>query len=223
MSVNTVQTYLDLISSTYTNQPDFNAVVSLGVAPAVQIQQVLSTLIPLFDLDTPPVGTQLDIIGEWVGVSRNIAIPITGVFFTWDGAADLGWDFGVWPNGNQTSITTLPDSSYLTLIRATIAANNWDGTTEGAYDIWDNIFPELTIGIQDNCDMSFDLIVSGAAIDSLTLALITGGYIQLRPEGVEISVYYTSQGGNPIFAWDVESTLFQGWDEGYWATAIAPT
>lgn len=219
----TVQDYLDLVTSEYADQPDFLAVLTANTSIPVQVQAVLASMIPLFDLDTPPVGAQLDIIGQWVGVSRNIAVPIAGVFFTWDGAADVGWDYGVWSGeGTPTDITSLPDDAYLNLIRGTIAANNWDGTTNGAYAIWDQVFTGFTIAIQDNQDMSYDLILMGGIIDSLTLALITGGYINLRPEGIEISGYFVSQGDEPIFSWDLDTAYFQGWDAGYWATEIAP-
>jgi hypothetical protein len=181
-------------------------------------------MIPIFDLDTPPVGNQLDIIGQWVGVSRNVSIPITGVYFTWDGASTLGWDFGTWQPGNApVSITVLPDDAYLTLIRARIAANQWDGTTEGAYKIWNQIFPQFTILIQDECNMSYNLAIIGGIVDSLTLVLIAGGYIPLRPEGVLINEYLVSVDTNPAFAWDSDSEYLQGWDEGSWLKIVPPT
>jgi hypothetical protein len=214
----TVQDYLDLITSQYANQPDFLAVVSLAVAPACQVQAVLASMIPLFDLDTPPVGDQLDIIGQWVGVSRNIDIPITGVFFTWDSTAALGWDSGQWAQPGQTNITVLPDAAYLNLVLGTIAANNWDGTTNGAYAVWDQLFPDLTVVIQDYENMSYAMGIIGV-IDALTQALISGGYIKLRPEGIEITDYYFST--VPMFAWDLDTPLLQGWGSGQWATQVS--
>lgn len=217
-----IQDYLNLIPSSNAEQPDFNAVVAVSVSVAVQVQALLQSMIPIFDLSLPPVGNQLDIIGQWVGISRNIAEPIGGVFFTWDNAADLGWDFGIWATtSDQTDITVLPDAQYLTLINAKIAANGWDGTTDGAYAIWNALFTTVTILIQDYQNMSYSLGIIGGSLDSLTLALITGGYIPLRPEGVQIVSYFTSPG--PVFAWDSDSTLLQGWNTGLWATFIAPT
>src|ERR1700727_3458736 len=101
MAQNTVQTYLDLITSAHAQQPNFVATVSLSVGAYVQIQNLFTSMISLFDLDSPPVGNQLDIIGQWAGVSRNVLIPGDEVFFTWDGTnANLGWDQGTWaPEG----------------------------------------------------------------------------------------------------------------------------
>ncbi len=71
--------------------------------------------------------------------------------------------------------------------------------------------------------MSYALAVVGGVIDSLTLALLTGGYIPLKPEGVRVSNYYVSIDSSPIFGWDVDTGLFAGWDSGSWLREIAPT
>lgn len=217
-----VQDYLGLITSEYTKQPNFNATVAFMVALQVRVQQLMDQMTgPLFDLSTPPVGDQLDILGLWVGASRQVTIPLQGVFFTWDGTTTLGWDSGSWqPAGNPTSITSLPDDAYLTLILATIAANNWDGTTTGAYKVWDDVFPQFKILIQDNCNMTYELAVIGGVVDAITVALISGGYIHLRPEGVRVDAYFVSVDTNPAFCWDSESTLVKGWDEGSWLKQI---
>ena len=218
-----VSDYVGLITSEYAQQPNFIAMVTQFAQIFVYIQSLSQSMVPLCDVDVA-VGQQLDVIGQWVGVSRNVAIPIAGVYFTWDSTFDVGWDYGTWqPSNAPTNVTVLPDDAYRTLIRAKIAANSWDGTTDGAYAIWDSVFPQFTILIQDNYNMSYDLAIVGGIVDSLTLALITGGYIPLRPEGVAVAEYYVSTDTNPSFAWDVESTLLQGWDEGSWLREIDPT
>lgn len=220
----TVEQYLALITSKYQNQPDFTAMVSADVGILVQIQTLLQSMIPLFDIDQA-VGDQLDIIGKWVGVSRNIDVPISDVYFSWDEDASLGWDYGTWQPANApTNVTVLPDDAYLTLLRAKIAANSWNGTTEGAYTIWEAVFPTFTILIQDYENMTYALCVVGGIIDSLTLALIVGGYIPLKPEAVLVAAYYVSTDTNPAFCWDVpEGALVAGWDEGSWLQELAPT
>lgn len=219
----TEQDYLGLVTSAYQDSPKFKAMLEADVGIPVQVQALLASMIPLFDVDVA-AGEQLDIIGKWVGVTRNVQIPIEGVYFSWDGDYTVGWDYGTWrPTSAPTSVTVLPDDAYRTLIKAKIAANQWDGTTDGAYAIWDRVFTNTTILIQDNQDMTYDLAVVGGIIDSLTLALITGGYIPLKPEGVRVNVYYVSVDSEPIFGWDVESDLIKGWDEGSWARELSPT
>lgn len=220
----TTQDYLNLITSAFQNKPKFTAVVSLVTALPVQIQSQLALLTTAYDIDTAS-GVQLDQIGQWVGISRNISIPISGVYFTFDGSDyTVGWDYGTWqPASKPTQVTSLPDDAYRTLIRTKIAANHWDGTTPGAYLIWDQIFTNTTILIQDNQDMTYDLAVVGGIIDSLTLALLTGGYIPLKPEGIKIAAYYVSVDSNPVFGWDVDSATLGGWDEASWVRSILPT
>jgi hypothetical protein len=221
---NTEETYTGLVTSEYSQQPKFIGMIKFFAAVPLQVQSLLLNMMTtLFDLSLPPVGNQLDIIGQWAGITRFVSIPIEGIYFSWDGTAYVGWDFGNWQPGDlPTTITVLPDDAYLTLIRAKIAANQWDGTTEGAYAIWEAIFPEFQILIQDGNNMTYELAIVGGVVDSLTLALITGGYIPLRPEGVKISRYLVSVDSGPAFAWDVETAYLQGWDEGSWLRELAP-
>ncbi len=217
----TIQNYLDLITSEHQGKENFLSTVSLSVSLQVRIQDLMeSMMFDIFDLDIA-IGEQLDIIGQWAGVSRDVSIPVSGVFFSWDDTAADGWDYGVWPDpGNPSTITVLPDDVYRTLIRAKIAANKWDGTTEGAYAVWDSVFPNVTILIQDHQDMSYDLILVGEIIDSLTLSLLSQGYIPLKPEGVRVNTYYTPVNSGPAFGWGVDSEFISGWGTGSWVVGV---
>lgn len=219
----TIIDYLNLITSEFRQQPIFTSTISTDVSIQSRVQELLSAMIPLFDVDVA-VGEQLDIIGQWVGISRNVAIPIENVYFSWDDQVFDGWDYGTWQPANApTTVTVLPDDSYRILIKAKIAANSWDGTTDGAYAIWDTVFTNFTILIQDHQNMSYDLAVIGGIVDSLTRALITGGYIPLKPEGVHVNEYLFSVDTNPAFGWDLDSDFVKGWDEGSWLSEVAPT
>lgn len=219
-----VSKYLALITSAFQGKPNFTGVITADVSVPVQVQEVLASMIDLFDVDLA-VGDQLDIIGQWVGVSRDVQVPINDVYFSWDSGAFLGWEYGSWrPPSDPANITVLPDDAYRTLIRARIAANRWDGTTTGAYAVWDAIFTAFTILIIDKQDMSYDLALVGGIVDSLTLALLTGGYLPLKPEGVRINQVLVPVDTNPAFAWDlVETDLVAGWDTGSWLREIPVT
>lgn len=214
-----LEDYLNLIPSANRSKPDFIASLSIGVSVQTRIQLLLGAMGgPLFDVDSA-VGEQLDFIGKWVGITRQVAIPITGVYFSWDGIdVSVGWDYGVWqPADGANDVTSLPDDVYRTLIKFKIAANNWDGTTEGAYAIWEVLFPQYTFLIQDNQNMTYNLAILGGIVSSLTLALIRTGSIALKPEGVRIDSYFTAVDAGPVFAWDVENGNLGGWDTGSWA------
>lgn len=217
-----ISDYLALITSAWQGKPNYTAVLTANLGVPVQVENLLLSMIALFDLDLA-VGDQLDIIGQWVGISRKVAIPSAGVYFTWDGTDfSVGWDYGSWePPLQPTTITSLPDDAYRTLIRAKIAANRWDGTTTGAYAIWEAVFPTFNILIIDHQDMTYALALVGGIVDSLTLALLTGGYLPLKPEGVRITEILVPVDSNPAFAWDLPtSALVAGWDTGSWLREI---
>lgn len=215
-----VKDYLNLIPSANANQPNFNAVVTASVSIPVQVQNLLTSMLPLFDIGTPPVGNQLDILGQWIGVTRNVVIPASGVYFTWD-VTGVGWDVGIWPqSGSPGSITVLPDQAYLVLLLTEIAANSWDGTIDGAYTVWNDLLARtgIQIFIEDYQNMTYALGIIGSSIPALTQALITGGYINLRPEGVKVTNYFI--GTVPMFAWDTNNANFKGWDQGKWSQVV---
>src|SRR5258708_3554117 len=108
----TIDDYLNLITSEFQGKPKFTATISADVAIPVRIQDLLTSMIPLFDVDLA-VGSQLDTIGLWVGISRNVNIPIPNVYFSWDGDFTVGWDYGVWQGDlNPSTVTVLPDDVY---------------------------------------------------------------------------------------------------------------
>ena len=219
----TVDSYLNLITSEYRQKPNFTAMVGLVASAMVRVQDLMASMIPIFDVDVA-VGDQLDIIGQWVGISRDIPIPIPGsdVYFTWDSTAEKGWDFGTWrPEDQPTEVTSLPDDVYRTFVKAKFAANSWDGSLEGMYAVWDSVFTDITIFIQDNQNMSYDIGFVGRPVDSLTLALLQQGYLPLKPEGVRVGIIYSPIDNNPMFAWDIETATFKGWDEGSWARLLS--
>jgi len=219
----TVADYTALITSEHALRPKFVATVELACALQAQLQSVLASLPKEFDV-YEAIGAQLDSVGLWVGASRYLRIPLTGVYFTWDDMVQTGWGAGTWkgPFDPDSGLTRLPDDSYRVLILGKIAANHWDGSIPGVYSVWDQVFPASDIVIQDNQDMSMVVGIANAQLSTVDLALLTGGYIPLKPEGVRVSYYAVSDEG-PLFAWDADSVALKGWDYGYWPTLIEPT
>lgn len=217
------ETYLNLITAQFRDKPKFTAMVSKDVAVQVQVQDLMVEMIALFDVDIA-IGGQLDIIGQWVGFSRTIPISINGVYFAWDDVQATGWEYGIWQDPEfPNQITVLPDDVYRNFIKAKIAANHWDGTTDGMYDVWESAFSDIEILVQDNLDMSYNIAFVGAIVDSLTSAVIVGGYLPLKPEGVRIAQYLFPVNDGPIFGWDLDNTRVQGWDVGSWPRVELPT
>lgn len=214
--------YVDLITSEHQGKPKFEGVVRALTAGFSDNGEAVLDFVNKFDLDQA-VGSQLDDIGLWVGVSRRLPVPIIGVYFAWNDTALTGWGSGIWrgPFDPVTGLYSLPDDIYRKLIRARIAANQWDGTIPGAIAIWALVFDGgQTIIIQDNQNMTMVVGFVGPALSAVEQALLTGGYVALKPSGVRISYYAIPPGPGPLFAWNASSPELDGWGSGSWATQL---
>jgi hypothetical protein len=222
--------YLSLITSEHSNKPDFVATVALNVQPFVDMQQTLASINGLFDVDVA-VGEQLDATGQWIGRTRYIATPLN-IFFSFD-TPGLGFDQGVWygPYEQSTGLVALPDYQYRILLKATIAANTWDGTIPGAYAAWNTLLNPFGYGIliQDYDDMSMAIALIGQKPDVVTEALFTTGELDLKPAGVSLvhvlpTVYPAGSVngvvGTPYFGFDVQNENIAGWDTGAWGQFV---
>jgi hypothetical protein len=184
-----VSTYTELVTAEHADKPKFMAMVSAVAGCFVNAQNFVESMPVAFDLDTA-VGSQLDILGLWIGVSRRIKVPVANVYFSWD-TDGVGWDQGVWlQNGDAMStISELDDDTYRLVLRAKIGANNWNGSTIDAAPILSEIFGDSGTysQISDNGDMSFDVYINGPEPSALKMALISGGYIPIKPAGVKVN------------------------------------
>ncbi|WP_419342816.1 DUF2612 domain-containing protein [Achromobacter sp. PD1] len=213
--------YLGLITALHRDKPKFSAMVGAVSQSFVDAQAVFAGFIPGYDLDLA-VGVQLDAIGLWVGVSRHVRTPLEGVYFSLD-VSGLGFDEGVWkgPFDPDSGVTTLDDDTYRLLIRAKIGANHWDGTLDGSAAILKLIFGDSThVFIQDNGDMSIDIGVAGVRPSAVFLALLVGGYIPIKPEGVRVNYYIVPDVEGPLFGFDVGNQYIAGFDIGVWGDLI---
>lgn len=213
-----VKSYLGLITSFHRGKPKFAAMIKALVEPIVA-QQAFMEHLPLdFDLDRA-IGVQLDQVGEWVGRTRFIKVPIANAWFSWD-TVGRGWDQGVWYQpqyDTPAGITRLDDDTYRTLLRAKIAANSWDGTLPSAKKALEILFPngETAILVIDNQDMTITFGVAGVIPSALFIALLSQGYLPLKPEGVRADYLITTVPA-PLFGWDIENEFISGWDTGAW-------
>ena len=217
-SLGSVASWLALVTSEHASKPNFMAMLSVTLQPVADNIAILQSIPTAYDVDFA-VGEQLDTVGEWVGITRNISTPLTGVFFSWD-VVGLGWGEGNWISSiNASQLTQLPDPQYRTLLYAKIAANHWDGTIPGAYKVFDTIFEGTGFGvlIQDLQGMHMSMALTGPVPDAVTQALFTGGYFNLKPAGVRIDKYYLPPVDNvPYFGFGVSSPFIAGWGIGYW-------
>lgn len=213
-----VDKYLNLITTEYGDQPKFVAVMRTILSPLVDAQNVVMSIPAKFDLDLA-VGQQLDFAGQWIGLSRQLLAPITDVYFAFD-TAGLGFDEGVWlgPGDPTEGLITLDDNTYRFMLKIKVAANSWNGSLGEAQRILQEIVsgdPGTSLFLQDNFNMTMDIGVVGDAPNAVILALLTQGYIAIRPAGVLINDVTVSPG--PIFGFDNDNYLIGGFDHGIWS------
>lgn len=215
-----IKDYTGLIAGYPFGKPKFEAMVGAVAGAFVDQINLLGQLPDKFDLDSA-VGVQLDVDGEWVGISRRVKAPIVGVYFSFD-TAGLGFDQGAWkgPYDPDSGIVVLDDETYRLLIRAKIAANQWNGTMETLPLILRLVFgDQYSVYIEDNQDMSMTIGIAGNQPPALLVSLLVGGYIPLKPVGVRVN-YVVATNPTPIFGFDVDNQYISGFDSGAWGKSL---
>lgn len=198
------------------------AMLKAVLGPVVDALNASQTLPADFDLDQA-IGAQLDVVGLWVGIGRRVNTPLSGVYFSLD-TSGVGFDQGVWkgPFDPDSGVVELDDDAYRILIRAKIGANRWDGTLSGSKGILDLVFSSDTyVFLQDNQDMSMTIGVAGEPPSAIALALLTGGYIPIKPEGVRVDYYIVTTADAPLFGFDISNQYVSGFDQGSWGTVYS--
>ena len=183
--------YLSRITSEHRNKTRFVATVTACVSPFARVQEVLRGLTVQFDLDTA-VGVQLDILGKWIGETREISEPIEDVFFSWRGSVAEGWRQGSWRGAYNpdTGVTVLDDDAFRALLKGKALANIWKGTIAGAYaSLEAAVGNPGSILITDHCDMTMSVGVQVGVFSTTEEAIIKRGYIPIRPAGVLANYY----------------------------------
>lgn len=214
-----VADYTGLIPPSNATKPKFTATIGKLVEPFALLQGVIGNMPIDFDVDDA-LGAQLDVVGIWVGWSRYLPSPISGLYFSFD-VAELGFDKGIWkgPFDPDNGIVRLDDETYRLFIRAKILANGWNGTMETATDILDAITAGETasfFALFDNQDGSLTITITGEFPTTLFLAMINEGYFPFKPAGFFLRWTMTSAPGAPIFGFDVENDIIGGFDTGSW-------
>ena len=184
----TADYYSGLVTSQHRDKPGFVAVLAALLEPFARNQAVLASLPGLHDLDAA-AGDQLDACGTWIGLPRTVAVPSLGT-------------------------VTLADADYRTLLRARVLRDHWDGSMDSLQAILGALFrgTGITLFAVDGQDMSMAIYVTGGALTPTELALLKGGLLVPKPEGVLIAGIAVVTG--PLFGLDREDSSISGPDVG---------
>jgi hypothetical protein len=184
--------YLNLIPQQHREKPKFIATVSTYVSSCIHIQDVMDSTLKEFDIDFA-IGKQQDIVNEWIGSSRAIPIPITGLYFTWGDTSLTGWASGLWKSkfDPDTGIEVLNDTEFRRMMKAKTLSNIWKGNLNFVYNI---LFEAFFTAVQnttviDNGDMTMEVQTVG--FSELDIDLLEQGIIILKPVGVGITFSHT--------------------------------
>lgn len=132
-----VNEYLNLVPTENFNKPKFMAYLEAVLNNAVGLGVLTESIGSSFDIANA-AGQQLDIIGEMVGVGRVLSfIPFIGT-------------------------REMTDDEYRVIILMKILRNEWDGTMEGAVEIYKNAFgDDVRVEFYDDgdCHVSVSLYV----------------------------------------------------------------
>jgi hypothetical protein len=186
----------------------------------IALQNLYSSIPAEYDLDNA-VGSQLDVIGQWVGISRILDSPIKNVYFSFD-IPNLGFDNGLWmgPYDPSTGLVNLPDDYYRLVIKAKILNNHWDGTKGQAYNIIQTIFEPygFLFYIKDNADLTIDFgLLTLNSENSLIVGLLRQGKFNIKPAGIRVGYYESLSEPGRMFSFDLSNDYFGGFDESNWA------
>ncbi|ESF42712.1 DUF2612 domain-containing protein [Salmonella enterica] len=223
--------YTDLITNYHATKPKFVEHIDLVTRPLAETSAAINGLINAFDIDHA-TGIQLDILGQWIGLSRVVSQLISGVYFSWD-TDGLGYDQGVWqgPYDPDSGYTSLSDETYRIVLKTKIAINNWDGRNDSLPPILDAALDGsgLKMQIVDNQDMTIGIwVFPETDISSVSLELIAAirqGYLTVKAAGVwggsiEIPSVETPSEGNRFFGFDMDNEYISGFDAGSWGTLL---
>lgn len=183
-----MQSYLNLITSEHFNKTNFISFLASFLSKVQDITSLLEVFDTYFTLDTA-TGKQLDVLGNIVGVKREVNFQ---------------------PSNGISPI--LDDATFLMVIRAKIAKNQWDGTIEQINDLWNSIFEYQKLILFDNQDMSLNVFALGFS-DGIQKDLVNNGYIIPKPLGVLINYSFPTE---LIFSYDLDNDVFSGYDTGHW-------
>lgn len=129
--------YKNLIPSKNYVKTNFMRYVDMVLELGTDFGSLLDNMDFAFDIDNA-AGVQLDVIGELVGLKRLLTYAPT------------------------TDTRLMTDEEYRAMLKLKIARNVWDGTNQGAQDIYKALdFDGVTLYLADNQDMSVYLHIEG--------------------------------------------------------------
>jgi hypothetical protein len=210
--------YTDLIAGHHVGKARYTSWVFTLTEPLRIARERLAAMREDFDVDTA-IGAQLDAVGVRVGVSRNLPMTLTDVYFALDDVDGIGLDLGVWKGVYDPvdGTTTLGDETYRAVIKAKIAQNHWDGTRGSLPDFLGEVLgqfgqPAKVLDLEDLDTMHVVLHLTKDTTPPIVWELFSRRIIDVTAAGVSVDLV----DNNPWFGFDYETASVKGLDESEW-------
>lgn len=183
-----VDNYLKLITGEHRDKPKYMSMIRAVLSHSTDIFALGIELDDDFDLDFA-TGVQEDVLGDIVGTSRTL---------DWQPELKLN--------------PVLDNANFRILLMAKISKNIWKGGIQDLANTWNTLF-STPILIQDNQDMTIDVVIISSGFDKLIQLLIRNGDIIPKPQSVLVNAYFVN---NRVFGYDLENDIIAGYDKGNW-------
>lgn len=210
--------YTGLIAGYHVDRPNFQEWIYTLTEPLLIARQRLSGLREEFDVDTA-VGVQLDAVGVRVGVSRQLPLKLTDVYFALDDVDGYGFDFGLWkgPYDPDDGIAVLDDETYRAVIKAKILSNKWNGENGTLAEFLSTALSYFGVDakmldLQDFQTMHVALNLTKASTSPIVWELISRRIVDVTAAGVSMQIVDNI----PWFGLDYDTASVNGLDEGSW-------
>ena len=183
-----VDNYLKLITGEHRDKPKYMSMVRALLSHSNEIFSLGVELDDDFDLDYAD-GVQEDVLGEIIGASRML---------------------GYQPEFNLNPI--LDNANFRSLLMAKISKNMWKGGIQDLATTWKVLFG-TPILIEDNQDMTIDVVIISNGLNKMTQLMIRNGDIIPKPQSVLVNAYFAN---DHVFGYDIENDVIAGYDKGTW-------
>lgn len=210
--------YTELIAGYHVGKERYTSWVFTLTEPLRIARERLAAMREDFDVDTA-IGAQLDAVGVRVGVSRNLPMTLTDVYFALDDVDGIGLDLGVWKGVYDPvdGTTTLGDETYRAVIKAKIAQNHWDGTRGSLPDFLGEVLgqfgqPAKVLDLEDLDTMHVVLHLTKDTTPPIVWELFSRRIIDVTAAGVSVDLV----DNHPWFGFDYETASVKGLDESEW-------
>ena len=210
--------YTALIAGAHFEKPKFTQWVYELTEILAEARRRLKKMVADFDLDHA-VGDQLDAIGVRVGITRQLPVTLTGIYFAFDDVNGKGFDFGIWKGryDSGTATTVLDDETYRQVIRAKIMMNHFSGKNEDLFAFVDSIAESFGIDpalffVRDTQDMNVQVGMNQADVPPVVWELLTRRIIDVIAAGVGMNFISNVT----YFGLDMETAVVGGCDQGEW-------